>query len=73
MKKMFENRNYDPKSTIRVQPEWLSTEEAADYLSISPNALRIHVCRGKIRSYKFGSRLRFRISDLREHMILGKT
>lgn len=43
--------------------EWLSTKDAARYLSISENALRIMVHRGQIISYKFGSRLRFKISD----------
>ena len=44
---------------------WLSsTREASDYLGISPNALRIWVCRGRIRTYKLGSRLKFRIRDL---------
>ena len=43
---------------------WLSTKEAADYLSLSPNALYIWVFRGKIRAYKLGSRLKFRIRDL---------
>lgn len=45
--------------------EWLTSKEAARYLGISPNALRIMVCRGRVKSYKLGSLLRFRISDLR--------
>lgn len=49
----------------RILGEWLSTREAASFLSISPNALRIWVCRGKIRAYKLGRHLRFRLSDLR--------
>lgn len=43
---------------------WLSTKQASDYLGISPNALRIWVCRGRIRAFKLGSRLKFRIRDL---------
>ena len=43
---------------------WLSTKQAADYLNLSPNALRIWVCRGKIRAYKLGSRLKFRVRDI---------
>ena len=46
--------------------EWLSTEDAAKYLSISENALRIMVHRGQIISYKFGRRLRFKLSDCRK-------
>lgn len=49
----------------RIVCEWLSTKEAASYLGITPNALRILVCRGRVRSYKMGSRLKFRIRDLR--------
>ena len=43
--------------------EWLSTEEAAYFLSITENALRIMVHRDQIRVYKFGRRLRFRLED----------
>ena len=43
--------------------EWLSTVEAACFLSISENALRIMVHRNQIRAYKFGRRLRFKIHD----------
>jgi excisionase family DNA binding protein len=49
----------------RTACEWLTTKEAAAYLGISPNALRIMVHRGMIPVYKLGSRLRFRFQDLR--------
>jgi excisionase family DNA binding protein len=49
----------------RTQREWLSTEEAAHFLSISPNALRIMVHRDQIRAFKLGRRLRFRVQDCR--------
>ena len=49
----------------RIVCEWLSTREAANYLGVSSNALRILVCRGKVQAYKLGSRLKFRVSDLR--------
>lgn len=45
--------------------EWLSSSEAAEYLRISPNAIRIMVCRGKLKSLKLGSRHRFHVNDLR--------
>ena len=54
----------------RIVCEWLSTNEAASYLGISPNALRILVCRGKVRSYKLGCRLKFRVKDLRNLLSL---
>ncbi len=47
----------------RIDREWLSTEEAAHFLSISENALRIMVYRDQIPVYKFGRRLRFRLQD----------
>jgi excisionase family DNA binding protein len=49
----------------QVQREWLSTEEAAYFLSITPNALRIMVHRDQIRAYKFGRRLRFNLQECR--------
>ena len=42
----------------------LSTKEASGLLGVSENALRILVCRKKIKAYKLGSRLKFRHSDL---------
>lgn len=50
---------------IRIEREWLTTQEAAHYLSVTPNALRIMVHRNQVKSYKFGKRLRFRIDDCR--------
>jgi len=50
-------------SENRVEREWLSTKEAAHYLRLSENALRIMVCRDQIRSHKIGRRLRFQLSD----------
>ena len=35
------------------QQKWLSTKEAAEYLRITPNALRIWMCRGKLRAYEY--------------------
>lgn len=47
----------------QVKREWLSTREAAHFLSLSENALRILVHRGQVPVFKFGCRLRFRLSD----------
>ncbi|NJL25589.1 MAG: helix-turn-helix domain-containing protein [Calothrix sp. SM1_5_4] len=49
----------------RVEREWLETKEAAHFLSITPNALRIMAHRDRVRVFKFGRRLRFRLADLR--------
>ena len=42
----------------------LSTKEASGFLGVSENALRILVCRKKIKAYKLGSRLKFKLDDL---------
>ncbi len=42
---------------------WLSTKDVARFLSLSPNAVRIMVCRGKIPAFQIGGRLRFRKND----------
>ncbi len=52
---LFENR-------IDVEG-WLNSKQAADYLKISTNALRMMVHRGAISSYHFGRRLRFKLED----------
>lgn len=54
LKKFFENQN------IR---EWLTTKEAAHFLGVTENALRIMVYRNQIPVYKFGRRLRFKFLD----------
>lgn len=50
-KQLFENR---------VEQEWLTTKEAAHFLGVTPNALRIMVHRDQVRVFKFGRRLRFK-------------
>ena len=45
--------------------EWLTSTEAARFLRISPNALRIKVCRGEVKFKKLGSRLRFCVHELK--------
>lgn len=42
----------------------LTTKEAAAFLGISPNALRIKVHRGQIQAEKLDQKLRFKLSDL---------
>ena len=42
----------------------LSTKEASGLLGVSENALRILVCRKKVKAYKLGSRLKFKLGDL---------
>ncbi|MCT4641238.1 MAG: helix-turn-helix domain-containing protein [Bacteriovoracaceae bacterium] len=57
--------NIDIKNKIEDENEaWLNTSEASNFLSITPNALRILVHRAKVRAYKIGNRLRFKKTDL---------
>jgi len=55
----------------RISREWFSTQEAARFLCISENALRICVYRGQIQVFRFGRRLRFRVEDLRRVLSKG--
>ena len=50
----------------QIECEWLSAQEAARYLSVSENALRIMVHRGQIEAFKIGRRLRFRFSECKK-------
>lgn len=43
---------------------WLNTKEAAEYLRITPNNLRVMVCRGTVTSYKLSNRNRFKKVEL---------
>lgn len=61
-----ENIKYNNANLLfenRIRREWLTTKEAAYFLAISENALRIMVHRDQIKVYKFGRRLRFKLAD----------
>jgi excisionase family DNA binding protein len=49
----------------QISCEWFGIAKAAAYLDMTPNALRIMVHRGKVKAYKLGRRLRFKLTDLR--------
>ena len=49
---------------LTIDTVWLSTNDAANFLGISQNALRILVCRGKVKFHKLGRRLKFSRTDL---------
>jgi hypothetical protein len=42
---------------------WLSSQDAAKLLSVTPNAVRIMVCRGILPAFRLRGRLRFRKKD----------
>ncbi len=49
---------------------WLDTNEAANFLRITVNALRIRIWRKQVIAHKFGNRLRFKRIDLDKYMRL---
>jgi len=49
---------YDKLFDNRIWEEWFSTSEAAKFLSTTPNAIRIMVCRGKLKASRLGRRKR---------------
>ncbi len=55
----------------QIGSEWMSTSEAAQFLRITPNALRILACRGKIKFFKIGRHLRFNLKDLNALLLKG--
>lgn len=59
----IEYLNNQPLFENRREREWLTTKEAAHFLAVSPNALRIMVHRDQIQTYRLGRRLRFRLKD----------
>ena len=62
------NMACDPKSQAQFFGnriyKLLSTREASGLLGVSENALRILVCRKRVKAYKLGNRLRFKFGDL---------
>ena len=48
---------------FEIANSWLSTKDVARLLSVSPNAVRIMVCRGLLPAYRIKNRLRFQRKD----------
>ncbi|MBI2953047.1 MAG: helix-turn-helix domain-containing protein [Chloroflexi bacterium] len=50
----------------REQEKWLSVAEAAEYLGVTPRAIRKYIQQGKLRAFKspVGGRTLFRPDDL---------
>jgi excisionase family DNA binding protein len=53
--------------------EWMNAFEAAEYCGVSYGAIRNMTYRREIPFYKFGRRLRFRVEDIRNLLLNGKT
>jgi excisionase family DNA binding protein len=52
-----------PSFFENLDERWLSTNDVAKFLSVSPNAVRIMVCRRIIPAHRLRGRLRFRKRD----------
>ena len=52
--------------------DWLTSEEAANYLRVSVKTLLNNVSNGTIPYYKFGRRNRYKKSELREMLEQNK-
>jgi hypothetical protein len=57
------NRLEKAEVLFEIADAWLSTNDVARLFSVSPNAVRIMVCRGLLPSFKLNGRLRFRRKD----------
>lgn len=66
MKKVFslELIMIDLETTFFKNLIWLNTKEAAEYLRITPNNLRVMVYRGVLFPYKLNNRNRFKKIEL---------
>ena len=67
---VFDNKKEDT-SLANEDGEWLTTEEAANYLRVSADSLRNLTSSGQVPYYKLQRRNRYRKSELRE-LILRK-
>ena len=59
-------------STSESLDEWLTTDQAARYLGVSPAVLRNMTSNGQIPYYKLGKRNRYRLPELRELLLLTR-
>lgn len=72
-----DNRKYATSLTtdacsLKTEPEWLTTEEAAQYLRVTAQSVLDMTSRGKITYYKFFGRNRYRLDDLRKMLLTNK-
>lgn len=61
----------DRTSSLTTQ-EWMTTEEAAEYLRVSVGALRNMTSNGLVPFHKLGDRNRYRFDELRELLLSQK-
>ena len=57
---------------VKYEEEWLTTEEAAEYLKISPGSLRNMTSNGQVPFYKLARRNRYLKSELKDMLLKEK-
>lgn len=72
MNNCIENKNIIDNTTSSLTTEWLSTEEAAEYLRISVKSLRNLTNNGKIPHYKLFKLNRYNKSELKKLITSNK-
>lgn len=60
-----EYQSVDKSSSLKIEEEWLNSEEAARYLKITVRTLYNLTSNGKIPHHKFGRRNRYLLTELR--------
>lgn len=65
---------FDGKSSnsLKIEYEWLDTDQAAAYLKLSVGTLRNMTSNGKIPYYKVGRKNLYRIEELRQLLVFNK-
>ena len=58
--------------SLKTESEWLTTDEAAEYLRTSPQNIRNLTSNGKLPYYKFGRRNMYLKSELRDQLLSNK-
>ncbi len=69
---IFDNLKDSNTINFSIPLEWLDTNQAAQYLGISPAVLRNMTSNGKVPFYKLGRRNRYRLPELRELLLSEK-
>lgn len=70
----FRASSFKPETDFRSLEtrEWITTEQAADYLGLTVGALRNMTSNGQVPYYKLGKRNRYLVADLRELLLANK-
>ncbi len=68
----FFRRHFQATRSLKIEKEFLTTAEAAEYLGMSEHALICQTSNGKVPYYKFQRRNRYLLRELRELLFSQK-